>query len=171
MAFRKYRFPFSIALAVAICTVFGGAIALVRAKTIARSEPTDAGDRILRQSTAFFCDETSQPPALVARSDLGNARFIVFETSFGTATPLMRCREIAKRFVKLQEKRNMGYLTWARVPGGQAIHVAKHEGDLFRSPEHVDLLFSMKPEDKPHEILESLHGILSTLGDPTIVRN
>lgn len=136
----------------------------------AESTQTIPRNGILDQGTSFFCDQTMENPTIIARSDLGNVRVIVFKRNVGQWTASKRCSEVANRFMKFHKEQKLSYLTWARVPdgGGRVINIAKREGDLFRSAEFVDLLFTLKQDDQVHEILESLHGILSSYGDSPI---
>ncbi len=135
------------------------------ADAMAEPMPTSSSLQIRYQNTFFFCDG-GDPSTLVTRTDLGNADVIVFESSFGEWTPLLRCQEIARRLTEFYNDRNLAYLTWARSPGGgRVINVAKYEGDILRSEEFVTLLLTLKLDDLPHEIIAELTGIISTFGD------
>ncbi|NET57353.1 MAG: hypothetical protein F6K47_14655 [Symploca sp. SIO2E6] len=165
MKFEQYRSLLPIALVALILTSDG----VLGASSIDHVTPANPSEQILHQGTAYFCDEDKKLPTLVARSDLGNVPIIEFKTDFSELTSLERCREITKRLLKFHREKNLRYLTWERLPnGGRVINVAQHEGDLFRSPEYVDLLFTLKPDDIVHEILEDLQGIASSFGGSPI---
>lgn len=137
---------------------------------VAKSTPVNPANEILDQDTSFYCDDkVAKHPTIIARSDLGNIPVIIFKASVGKWTAPKRCHEVANRLMKFHDKKKLAYLTWERQPGGgRVINIAKHEGDLFRSAEFVELLFMLKQDDQVHEILESLEGILSSYGDSPI---
>ncbi len=114
---------------------------------------------ILHQENKYFCDQTQDHPILIGRSDLGNVEMIIFQHSLGESTPAQRCQVVAERFNNLV----FSYLSWIRTPQGERVIIAtKYEGVLFRSKDNIHLLFQLKQEDKVHDVLESLKGILSS---------
>ena len=135
-----------------------------------QSQTVDPSEEILRQGKAYFCNQELANPTVVARSDLGNVSIIEFTEDLYGVTPLDRCQQVAKRLIKFHNERNIGYLSWARrLNGRRVINISKYEGNIHsESEEYVDLLLTLHPDDQVHEILEDLHGILSSYGDQPI---
>ncbi|MDJ0704587.1 MAG: COP23 domain-containing protein [Leptolyngbyaceae cyanobacterium MO_188.B28] len=133
-------------------------------------QPVDSSKEILYQGEAYFCNEEIENPTVVARSDLGNVSIIKFMEDLYGVSPLERCQQVAERLIKFHTERNIGYLSWARsLNGRRVINISKHEGNIHsESEEYVDLLLTLHPDDQVHEILEELHGILSSYGDKPI---
>lgn len=121
--------------------------------------PSITSQPILNQENKYFCDQTQDHPILTGRSDLGNVEMIIFQHPLGESTPAQRCQVVAERFNNLI----FSYLSWIRTPHGERVIIAtKYEGNLFRSKDNIHLLFQLKQEDKVHDVLESLNGILSS---------
>lgn len=133
-------------------------------------QTVDSSKEILYQGEAYFCNEALAIPTVVARSDLGNVSIIKFAEDLYGVPPLDRCQQVAIRLIKFHNERNIGYLSWARsLNGRRVINISKYEGNIHSdSEEYVNLLLTLHPDDQVHEILEDLHGILSSYGDKPI---
>ena len=133
-------------------------------------QTVSSSKEILYQGEAYFCNEELANPTVVARSDLGNVSIIKFAEDLYGVSPLERCQQVARRLIKFHTERNISYLSWSRrLNGRRVINISKHEGNIHsESEEYVDLLLTLHPDDQVHEILEDLHGILSSYGDKPI---
>ena len=113
--------------------------------------------------TAFICgkDQTGTLETVAKIPEKGNVAVIRWvSTYFNKAgfDPQTRCEEVSKRFQELYDKQVLNYITTDRMNGQNVVCVAAQE----KSPCIPNgLLFTLKPEEKPNEIVRQIFAIRS----------
>ncbi len=109
------------------------------------------------QSTTYFCDKgKGGVPTTFARNATGKKIEVIrWEKEWGGGiTREERCRTVSGRFQSASEKGILSYLTHG-VMGGEKVVCASSQ---YGAP-CSDLLFTLRAEDNPNEVIDALFGV------------
>lgn len=129
-------------------TVLAG-LALALGALAAISQPVRA------QTTTYFCDKgKGGVPATFARNATGKKIEVIrWEKEWGGITREERCQIVSARFEKVSAAGAISLITTGIKNGQNVICTCKEYGAPC-----TDLLFTLRPEESPNQVLKDLFG-------------
>ncbi|MBW4495275.1 MAG: COP23 domain-containing protein [Oscillatoria princeps RMCB-10] len=125
-------------------------LALALGALAAISQPVRA------QTTTYFCDKSKGGvPATFARNATGKKIEVIrWEKEWGGITREDRCQIVSARFQSASEQGILGFLTSGVKNGENVLCAAKEYGAPCSQ-----LLFTLRKEDKPRQVIDDLFGV------------
>ncbi|WP_254173193.1 COP23 domain-containing protein [Planktothrix pseudagardhii] len=117
------------------------------------------------QNTTYFCGQSRDgvPTTFALTSTARRVAVIRWQKDWGTISREARCKEVSSRFQKAYNNGTLNFLTHGVMSGQKVICTAREYGGPCSS-----LLFTLRPEDNPREVINSLIGIAYRARGPVV---